>query len=283
MGTVFRLGITNGGGLALLATFSTFSYDDGTFPEGTLVQGPNNSFYGTTFSGGLYDLGTIFMVTTNGILATLVSFDGTNGSYPQSGVIIGSDGNYYGTTSAGGADGCGTVFEITANGQLTNVASFASAIGKNPQGPLVEGPFGDFYGTARSGGNSGYGTVFKFSPASTTSLMTVVNFNRINGAYPNAGLARDADGNLYGTTSEGGSGGAGTVFRVFSELTFSLYGHELILSWLTNSTVTNLQSATSLNGPWTDMTGQSVFGERYLRPIETATGSMLFRLVGTNN
>ena len=48
----------------------------------------------------------------------------------------------------------------------------------------------------------------------TAILTTLVGFNGANGAAPDAGLIADAAGDLFGTTSEGGANGDGTVFEI---------------------------------------------------------------------
>ncbi|HTS16450.1 MAG TPA: choice-of-anchor tandem repeat GloVer-containing protein [Verrucomicrobiae bacterium] len=89
-----------------------------------------------------------------------------------------------------------------------------SADGAQPYGGLILGSDGNYYGTTESEGGSGFGTVFSITPAGT--LTTVYNFGGglSDGANPKAGVIQGSDGLLYGTTSSGGSGGAGTVFKV---------------------------------------------------------------------
>jgi uncharacterized repeat protein (TIGR03803 family) len=70
-----------------------------------------------------------------------------------------------------------------------------------------------YYGTTASGGTSGAGTVFRVS--SSGSLTTLWSFTGgSDGALPYAGLVQGSDGNFYGTTTSGGTSGAGTVFWV---------------------------------------------------------------------
>src|ERR1035441_3930515 len=90
------------GGVVLTTLYSFAGGSDGSSPKSKLLDGKNGYFYGTTTSGGLYGLGTIFKITSTGVLTTLVSFNGSNGYYSQSGLIQGSDGNIYGTTLGGG-------------------------------------------------------------------------------------------------------------------------------------------------------------------------------------
>jgi uncharacterized repeat protein (TIGR03803 family) len=71
-------------------------------------------------------------------------------------------------------------------------------------------PQGNLFGTTVGGGAFGVGTVFELSPGSGT-LTTLASFNGANGANPYAGLVRDPQGNLFGTTALGGTNNLGTV------------------------------------------------------------------------
>ena len=120
-----------------------------------------------------------------------------------------------------------------------------------PVAGLVQGSDGNFYGTTQSGGtNGGEGTVFKISP--NGALTTLYSFTGGNdGASPQAGLVQGSDGNFYGTTVNGGQGGAGTVFRLTivpgpPQLTIIPSGANVILTWPTNATGFTLQSTTNL-------------------------------------
>src|SRR5208283_4068674 len=95
---------------------------------------------------------------------------------------------------------------------------------------LTLGSDGNFYGTTGEGGNGGKGTVFQMTTNGT--LNTLVDFDRYNGAGPNA-LALGSDGNFYGTTLGGGNSGDGTVFKV-----------------TTNGTLTTLATFNFNNGEW---------------------------------
>jgi uncharacterized repeat protein (TIGR03803 family) len=166
---------------------------------------------------------------------TLFSFDGTDGQWVYAGLVQGTDGNLYGTTSYGGAysscdegTGCGTVFKIAPGDALTTLYSFDLTDGAFPGAGLVQGTDGSFYGTTENGGARlyecgsifGCGTVFKITPSGT--LTTLYEFHGTDGEFPDAGLVRGTDGNIYGTTSRGGSSsgsycgtsGCGTVFKI---------------------------------------------------------------------
>src|ERR1039458_1637897 len=157
------------------------------------------------------------------VLTSLHSFGVvTNGAYPGAALVQGSDGNFYGTTDSGGTNGgYGTVFKISANGELTSLYSFTGGNDDaNPAVPLVQGSDGYFYGTAQDGGTNYDGTVFKISTngmlTSLYSFGSVQDTNGVplDGANALAGLVQGSDGYFYGTTSWGGTNGAGTVFKI---------------------------------------------------------------------
>jgi uncharacterized repeat protein (TIGR03803 family) len=235
-GTVFEID-PGGGTLTTLYSFcSQPNCADGLDPKGTLVQGADGNFYGTTFGtsfGGAGTQGTVFKITPGGALTTLHSFcsqlNCADGETPQAGLVQGTDGNFYGTTSGGGGqnianeteDG-GTIFKITPTGALTTLYSFCYQIicadGSNPWAGLVRGADGNFYGTTPSGGANHEGTVFKITPGGT--LTTLYNFcsqlNCADGSNPQPGarLTQGTDGNFYGTTGGGGANEAGTAFKI---------------------------------------------------------------------
>ena len=112
-------------------------------------------------------------------------------------------------------------------GALTTLYSFNDNYGAGPEAPLIQATDGNFYGTTEEGGiNSDYyspascGTVFKITPSGT--LTTLHTFNGADGGFALAGLLQAADGNLYGTTWNGGANGFGTVFKTTMGGTFTL-------------------------------------------------------------
>jgi uncharacterized repeat protein (TIGR03803 family) len=101
-----------------------------------------------------------------------------------------------------------------AQWSLSTVASFNGANGANPYAGVTFDPAGNLYGTAEIGGSFGYGTAFEIAKGSNTITM-LASFNRTDGSVPLLGsLVVDAAGNLYGTASEGGANGDGTIFEL---------------------------------------------------------------------
>jgi uncharacterized repeat protein (TIGR03803 family) len=163
---------------------------------------------------------------------TLLSFDLADGFDPAGSLIQGANGNLYGTTYSGGTsgncgpDGCGTIFEITPQGRLKTLHSFDATDGTGPTAGLVQGANGSFYGTTSEGGAKGWGTVFKITASGElTTLHSFCSQSSCADGRDSAGsLVQGANGNLYGTTREGGnvggingcadSNGCGTVFEV---------------------------------------------------------------------
>ena len=193
----------------------SFNGTNGNGPEAGVVLDSSGNAFGTTYGGGLNGTGAVFEVvhgTTS--ITPLASFIGTNGEYPRGGVAINAAGDIFGTTTSGGAHYDGAVFEI-AHGttSVTPLASFNYTNGEYPQGDLTLDSSGNLFGTTEYGGASGYGTVFEIANGST-AISTVASFNNSNGAYPQAGVTIDPNGNLFGTTYQGGTSNQGTVFEI---------------------------------------------------------------------
>lgn len=183
------------------------------YPYGRLVQGTNGDFYGTTYSGGVSNKGTVFKLTSTGTWSTLFSFSGTNGANPSfGGLMLASDGNFYGNCYVGGVSNKGSLFRISHSGSFSNLFSFRNTNGSSPNGWLAQGTDGSFYGTTFGGGTSNMGTIYRMTPAGVVS--SLLSFKGTNGANPYAGLTAAGDGNFYGTTYNGGSNDLGTIFRV---------------------------------------------------------------------
>ena len=199
--------------------------EHGGGPMGDLLMGNNGSLYGTTAFGGANHDGTVFEIAANGKETILYSFKGgTDGFYPEAGLVMDRSGSFYGTTSEGGTSNAGTVFKITPAGKKITLYDFkGGSDGAIPEGRLMMSRNGNFYGTTSSGGHGhggGNGTIFKITPnGKETILYRFKGWDRwvvknSDSSAPEAGLVLGLNGNLYGTTSQGGADGEGTVFMI---------------------------------------------------------------------
>lgn len=103
-----------------LQLLHSFPGSDGSEPVGGLTRGSDGCFYGTTWSGGRSNLGTVFKMSPAGAH--------TNGSRPEGRLVQGNDGHLYGTTRSGGQYGAGTLFRILMPGATVPVSLSATRI-----------------------------------------------------------------------------------------------------------------------------------------------------------
>jgi uncharacterized repeat protein (TIGR03803 family) len=195
---------------------------DGGYPYAGVIRDAGGNLYGTTqFGGGncwnYMGCGTIFKIAKTGTFSVLYTFTGQiDGEFPSGGLILDASGNLYGTTGTGSVFGCGTIFKLETTGTLTVLYSFgAKPDGCGPGASLIQDANGNFFGTTEVGGIYGYGTVFRLDSTGKETVLYSFASNP-DGANPWGGLIRDAAGNLYGTTLQGGTNGFGTVFKVDS-------------------------------------------------------------------
>jgi uncharacterized repeat protein (TIGR03803 family) len=208
-GTLFQM--TPSGTVTTLHAFERDA--DGAYPQASLIQATDGSFYGTTFSGGAGGFGTVFRITSSGTLTTLYSFSsGVSGGNPVAGLKQATDGDFFGTTEGGGENDFGTVFRITSFGSLTTLHSFTGADGARPVTELIQSADGNFYGTTGGGGENGGGSVFRITPSGVVT--TLHSFAGADGFGPHGGLLEATNGDFYGTTIVGGSWLGGVVFRL---------------------------------------------------------------------
>jgi|HubBroStandDraft_6_1064221.scaffolds.fasta_scaffold00165_7 uncharacterized repeat protein (TIGR03803 family) len=213
---------------------------DGAVPlTAGLIRDAAGNLYGTTGSGGNNldcsgafppGCGVVFKLDPSGKETALHAFTGgADGGDPNAGVIRDNEGNLYGTTDFGGSGSlsAGTVFKLDDTGQETVLHSFCSSSnctdGNGPFAGVIRDHEGNLYGTTLGGGEfctqyGGCGVVFKLDPSGKETVL--YNFcpngfgNCTDGSFSTAGVVRDNEGNLYGTTGSGGANGQGTVFRL---------------------------------------------------------------------
>jgi uncharacterized repeat protein (TIGR03803 family) len=240
-GTVFELSLGPNG------TWSetVFSFPHAYIQSGLIFDKAGN-IYGTTRTdpraSGTGD-GTVFKMAraSNGkwTLTTLYAFrlenpysgnpNWNDGSGPAAGLIFDAADNLYGTTPMGSGGTPltdGTVFKLTrgSNGMWAETVlhnfNFRAGDAGGPRTDLIMDSHGNLYGTG-GGGAFGVGSVFELSTGSNGKWAETIlyNFNDKNdttgdGLAPHCRLVFDKAGNLYGTTSGGGHGLGGTVFKL---------------------------------------------------------------------
>jgi uncharacterized repeat protein (TIGR03803 family) len=206
-GTVFKIALTTG-----VAT-TLHQFHGATNLGASELLDVGGTLYGATVAGGANYAGTVYKLDpAGGAPSTIYTFTGgADGGGPSNG-LVNYGGALYGVASFGGANQDGVIYSIDpATGTQTVVYSFPAGVAL-PVGPLLLVK-GLLYGVTHSGGNRGGGTVFAFNPKSDT-LATVYNFTGgADGDLPNSGVT-ESDGFLYGTTYEGGTGYAGTVYKI---------------------------------------------------------------------
>jgi uncharacterized repeat protein (TIGR03803 family) len=177
-----------------------------------------------TAKGFVVAIATLLFLATGAWAATeqvLYNFqNGTDGGLPQAGLVFDSAGNLYGTTNGGGISTVGTVFKLSPNvgGGWTEkvLHSFTGGSdGGRPTASLTLDANGNLYGTTQAGG-TGNGVVFKLSGHGTTWTETVLHTftGGLDGQFPSSNVIFDSSGNLYGTTTAGGSKNFGVFFQL---------------------------------------------------------------------
>jgi uncharacterized repeat protein (TIGR03803 family) len=136
---------------------------DGAGPAlGALID-VHDTLYGTTYSGGASDNGSVFKIAPSGAERVIYSFKGyPDGAAPEQALLY-SHGGLYGTTTDGGVNLVGTVFRVSRSGQEQLLYQFkGEPDGAFPETQLVE-VRGVLYGTTNGGGTSNDGTIFQIS------------------------------------------------------------------------------------------------------------------------
>jgi uncharacterized repeat protein (TIGR03803 family) len=231
-GAVFELMPNQNGSWTESVLYSFTGAKDGSYPDrGSLVFDATGDLYGAAASGGkgrcnvfAAGCGTIYELTpgSNGTWTEQVlhRFSGRNeGNTPEGALIFDKSGNLYDTTWLGGSHGVGNVFELTptaGGGWKEKVLHQFQGGSKGPMRGVIFDQAGDLYGTKYDGGSHDVGFVFELMPQANGSWKEKVirQFTGKDGANPWAAPMFDAQGNLYGTTTNGGTNGDGVVYEI---------------------------------------------------------------------
>jgi len=202
-----------------------YNFQNGRFgssPRGGVSLDTAGNLYGTTFDGGNNGDGTVFQLlhSPSGWTINLVYTFGATGFASYAGVILDSAGNLYGAT-VNGPTGDAPVYQLSPSGNGWNYAAlydFPDCLGCGPAANLAMDSAGNLYGTTRGLGQTQdpYGSVFKLTPSSQGWIYTDLHdfTGGSDGNSPYSSVVIDANGNLYGTASAGGTYDYGTVWEI---------------------------------------------------------------------
>lgn len=286
-------GIASRQSFRVLHTFKD-GHDGAEADSGLILDG--GVLYGTTYRGGdRDDGGTVFTLTPTGRYSIIHRFAlhlpfGQRAN-PEGTLVRDSAGNLYGTTLEGGSLHKGRAYELSASGRVTILHTFTGGSdGQFPHAGLLRDAAGNLYGTTEAGGNTfceggGCGTIFKIDRANKESVLYAFVGGTADGNDPYGGLARDRQGNLYGTTMGGGTSncvgeGCGIVFKIDAS------GHETILHRFTEGADGGHPAGTLLRGPdgnfygTTDSGGKVDAGGTVFKIDKTGKEIVLYNFVG---
>jgi uncharacterized repeat protein (TIGR03803 family) len=223
-GVIFK--VTQAGKETVLHRFTGGA--DGAFPQ-DLTSDTAGNLYGAT--GGSYNqgnTGTIFRMDTGGVMSILYTFPGgAGGNSPRWRLLRNANGVVYGVTQFGGdttcpvaSSGCGVVFKLGTTGKESVLHTFNQQArdGQIPSGGLVDAA-GSLYGATFYGGTKnstctfGCGIVYRIDKSGKYAVLHRFT-GGADGWIPTGSLTEDSAGNIYGTSTVGGSGNSGVVFKI---------------------------------------------------------------------
>lgn len=186
----------------------------GRRPNGIMIKLDDGTFLGVTESGGTGGNGTVFHYEAATNVLTKKADVGGNGAYPVGYLTKHANGKFYGVTQSGGS-AIGTLFEYDhSNSTYTKKFSFTLPDGLRPSGKLVAGEDGKLYGKTTEGGEHADqgGTFFSYNPVSNV-FTKLHDFGGEWGIKPYGSVELMPDGNIIGSTAEGGAGNSGVLFE----------------------------------------------------------------------
>ncbi|HWY20462.1 MAG TPA: choice-of-anchor tandem repeat GloVer-containing protein [Candidatus Acidoferrum sp.] len=232
-GTTVQGGVFNWGALYRISPNGVFTVlysftggADSGFPEAAPILASDGNLYGTTagFSPDVFP--TVYKFSTSGGLSTIYTFSSAT-DQPTASAVQALNGQLYVAAQRGGPSNCGSITALTTAGVVKGTFNFScNSGGQEPVGALTLASDGNLYGTTGLGGTYGKGTIFKFN-ATARAITYLYSFGATSkdGTIPEGTLTQGIDGNLYGSTADGGANNSGTLFKASLTGQYSqLYG-----------------------------------------------------------
>jgi hypothetical protein len=197
---------------------------DGGNPNSEVTFDSAGNLYGVTQHGGSTNCtlgcGVVYKLTRSGNIWTESVVDtflgGSDGNYPSGGLVFDAAGNLYGVTSQGGTN-IGTLYQLTpVNGawRQTILRNFQPGNGNDPIGTLAIDSAGNLYGVTETGGPANFGVVYEMTQSPPFIWNYLVLYTFPTPANASGGLTIDSQGEVVGTTAEGGSHGMGYLYKL---------------------------------------------------------------------
>jgi uncharacterized repeat protein (TIGR03803 family) len=192
--------------------------------RGNLLLASDGNIYFASTTGGT-GRGSIGKLAPDGTLSTLFAFPAENDPpvRPQGNLIQANDRHLYGTSFIGGPEGAGTIFRVTLTGQFTLLRAMGATAtdASLPYTGLAQGPDNNLYGTTLRGGDNDKGAIFRIA-LDGSNFSIIHHFNGANGENPEGQLIVGSDGELYGTTLQGGASNRGAIYKISTSGVFTL-------------------------------------------------------------
>lgn len=231
-------------------------------PESRVIQGRDGELYGVTPIGGTNGFGKVFTLDANLSGYTVLRDCGSVDNAPAS-ILQGTDGALYIVGHS--------IFRLNTDGSGFSVLhTFNSLEGDWPIGQLMQGSDGALYGTSYFGGPNDFGTIFKVNTNGDGFAVLHSFSGASDGKYPMSGVIQGSDGALYGTASEGGATGNGTVFKLNTDGSGYVVLHQFAGA--------QTDGAFPLGELAEDLGGNALFGTTYAGSSGTNNQGTIFKI-----
>ena len=193
-------------------------------PYAQLVENPKGVLWGSTSYGGLTNHGSLFtMIIPSDTFTVMHFFQGTASlynvdGYDAVGLVATPTGVLVGVAAYGGTGGDGNVFNVQPDGSVVNIHQEdpLSYRGTNIQGGFPSAPItddkGNVYFSVCAGGEEGHGGVVKLTGFGQFKFFA--DTWPTQGSEPHSAVTLTPDKQLYGTTTDGGANGTGSIFML---------------------------------------------------------------------